>query len=55
MVKKVIPTARSTEPVGRPTQGESVRSHGYITLGNTHNIGSLTENAVFPVILMTFF
>ena len=30
MVKKVIPTARNTEPVGRTTKGGSVPSHGNI-------------------------
>ena len=39
MVKKVIPTARNTKPVGRPTQGGSVPSHGNITLENTDHLG----------------
>ena len=39
MVKKVIPTARNTEPVGRPTQGGSVPSNGNITLENTEHLG----------------
>ena len=39
MVKKVIPSARSTEPVRRPTQGGSVHSHGNVTLGNTEHVG----------------
>ena len=39
MVKKVIPKARNTEPVGRPTQGGSVPSHVNITLENTEHLG----------------
>ena len=39
MVKKVIPSARRTEPVRRPTQGASVPSHGNVTLGNTEHLG----------------
>ena len=39
MVKKVIPSVRSTEPVRRPAQGGSVPSHGNVTLENTEHVG----------------
>lgn len=39
MVKKVIPLARSTEPVRRTTQVGRVPSHGNVTLGNTEHVG----------------
>jgi len=39
MVKKVIPSAWTTEPVRKPTQGGSVPSHGNVTLGNTEQVG----------------
>ena len=39
MIKNVIPSARNTEPVRRPTQGGSVPSHGNVTLWNTEHVG----------------
>ena len=48
MVKKVIPSARSTEPIRRPTQGGSVSSRGNVTLGNTEEVGRLFQERRVP-------
>jgi len=54
VVKKVIPTARNTEPIRRPTQGESVPSHGKITLQNTEHLGRSLRECRVPSHLNDF-
>ena len=54
MVKKVIPTTRNIEPVGRPTQGLSLPSHGNITVENTEHCGRPFRERRVPSYLNDF-